>query len=77
MAAARAAGGGGAPRGRRPLAAAVGLLLASLLLLTPLWQEAWGGAWVAEAVAWCALPPVLVALWMATARASTSQPVPS
>src|SRR5690606_5523483 len=55
VAAARAVWGAGATRGHRLFAAAVLVLLASLLLLTPLWPVVWGGAWVAELVAWCAL----------------------
>ena len=77
VAAARAAWGEGATRGRRLLAAAVLVVLGSLLTLTPLWPAAWGGAWVAELVAWCALLPVLAAGWMAAARTLTPHPVPS
>jgi hypothetical protein len=77
VAAARAAWGEGATRGRRLLAAAVLVVLGSLLTLTPLWPAAWGGAWVAELVAWCALLPVLAAGWMVAARTLTPHPVPS
>ena len=66
VAAARASWGDGATRGRRALAAAVGVLLLSLVLLTPLWPSVWGGPWVPWAVAACALGPVLVAAWMAS-----------
>ncbi|MDT0631567.1 hypothetical protein RQM47_11175 [Rubrivirga sp. S365] len=65
VAAARAVWGAEATRGRWALAAAVGVLLASLVLLTPLWPSAWGGAWVVWAVAGCAAGPVLVAAGMA------------
>ena len=64
VAAARAVWGIGATRGHRLFATAVALLLVSLLATTPLWPAAWGGRWVADAVAWCALGPVLAAAWM-------------
>lgn len=70
VAAARGVWGEGAARGRHALAAAVGLLLLSLVPLTPLWPSAWGGAWVPWAVAACALGPVLVAAWMASRTAA-------
>jgi hypothetical protein len=61
VAAARCAWGTGATRGHRALVAAVGLLLGSLVLLTPLWPSSWGAGWVAWVVAGCALGPVVVA----------------
>ena len=72
VAAARVTWGGGATRGEWLLAGAVGLVLFSLLLLTPLWPSAWGGAWVAWTVAGCALGPVLVAARMAPASGPSS-----
>ncbi|MEP0546939.1 MAG: hypothetical protein ABJF88_08405 [Rhodothermales bacterium] len=61
VAAARGAWGTEATRGHTLFAASVVLLLASLLTMTPAWPAAWGGAWIAEFVAWCALGPVLAA----------------
>ena len=64
VAAARDTWGARATRGAGGMAVAVGLLLVSLVPLTPLWPSVWGGAWVPWAVAACALGPVLVAAWM-------------
>ena len=65
VAAAHASWGGRAVPGRRALASAVGVLLLSLVPLTPLWPSAWGGRWVPWVVAACALGPVLAAGGMA------------
>ena len=74
VAAARAVWGPKATRGRWALVVAVGLLLGSLVLLTPLWPSAWGGAWVVGAVAACALGPVLVLGRMATRGPAAARP---
>jgi hypothetical protein len=65
VAAGRAVWGARATRGVVPFAAAVGGLLLSLVLLTPAWPLSWKGAWIADALAWCALGPPIAALWMA------------
>ena len=66
VAAARGVWGSAATPGHRAFAVAVGVLLLSLVLLTPLWPSAWGGGWVVWAVAVGALGPVLVAAGMAS-----------
>ena len=52
-------------RGRVGLAGAVGLVLGSLVLLTPLWPEALRGRWGVWAVALASVGPVLAVGWMA------------
>lgn len=69
--------GAGATRGRWVLAAAVLVLLASLVPLTPFWPAAWAGHWAWVAAAWVALLPVFAAAWMAVrgvGRSSASDP---
>ena len=53
-----------ATRGRLWLYAAVLLVIASLLPLTPAWPPAWRGSWTLVAAAWIALTPVAAAAWM-------------
>ncbi len=77
VAAARGVWGEAATRGRAFFAAAVGLVLFSLLTLTPAWPAAWGGAWVTGFVAGCALGPVLAAAWMAVAPPTPPSSTPS
>jgi len=50
-------------RGRRAMTAVVVLLIATLVPLTWLWPEAWGGAWRFPAAEAGALGPVVVALY--------------
>lgn len=81
IAAMRAALGPGAFRGAAWFALAVGVMVAALVPLTPLWPRALAGAWVLRATAYTSLGPILVAL-AALVRldlryAGTAHPLPS
>ena len=81
IAAMRAALGPGAFRGAAWFALAVGVMVAALVPLTPLWPRALAGAWVLRAAAYTSLGPILVAL-AALVRldlryAGTAHPLPS
>lgn len=60
----------------RAFAAAVAVLLGSLVLLTPVWPTTLGGEWIYHAVAWAALPVTLVAAWLAFYRPGGAPEVP-
>lgn len=75
VAAARSAWGSGMTRGRWAFAAAVVLLLASLVSLTPVWP--WRGGWAYGLAALLALGPVLIAGWMMLARRVSPPAAPS
>jgi hypothetical protein len=77
VAAARTVWGTDTTRGVLPFAAAVVVLLLSLVLLTPAWPPAWRGAWIADVLAWCALGPPAVALWMATVPSTKASDEPA
>jgi hypothetical protein len=56
--------GSGAVRGMRTLYAAVGVMLLSLVPLTPIWPQQFGGRWAFQLAAWAACLPVLAAAAM-------------
>lgn len=54
--------GRGAFAGATWFVAAVGVMVAALLPLTPLWPTAWGGVWILRVAAYTSIGPVLVVL---------------
>lgn len=64
VAAATSVWGRAATRGHLWMSAAVLLVIASLVPMTPIWPMAWRGAWIGIVVAWAALGPVLAAAGM-------------